>query len=108
MNNIKEWLFVNKKLKEKRVNLLTNDNLIILKNNEITENEITENEITENEITENEITENEITENELINDNAEKERLQLIETFRLPLKSTWKDIVIKNDELIEKQSIKIK
>ena len=88
MNNIKEWLFVNKKLKEKKVYLLTNDNLIILKNNEITENEITE--------------------KELINDNAEKERLQLIETFRLPIKSTWKDIVIKNDELIEKQSIKIK
>lgn len=88
MNNIKKWLFVNKKLKEKRVYLLTNDNLIILKNNEITENEITE--------------------KELINDNAEKERLQLIETFRLPIKSTWKDIVIKNDELIEKQSIKIK
>ena len=81
--NIKKWFFNKRQSKEKKVNLLKNDNLNILKNDEITKKE-------------------------LIKYNAEKERLQLIETFRLPLKSTWKDIVNKNDKLIEKQTIKIK
>ena len=54
------------------------------------------------------LSDNEIVEKELVDNNAEKERLQLIQELNLPLQATWKDIVDKNDKLIEKTSIRIK
>lgn len=80
--NIKKWFF-KRQFKKKKVILLKNDNLNILKNNKIIDKE-------------------------LINYNAEKERQELIKILKLPFNSTWKDIVNKNDELIEKHTIKIK
>ena len=54
------------------------------------------------------LTYNEVVEKELVINNAEKERLQLIQELNLPLQSTWRDIVNKNDKLIEKSGIRIK
>ena len=46
--------------------------------------------------------------NKLINHNAEMERIELVKKLELPFNATWRDIVNKNEKLIEKQSIRIK
>ena len=45
---------------------------------------------------------------ELVKHNAERERKELAKEMGISLKSSWKEIVKKNDELIEKDSIRIK
>ena len=81
--NIKNIFRINKIQNNNRTKLLENDrmNIIIVNKDNI---------------------------NKLVNSNAEKERLELIKKLELPFNATWKDIVNKNDNLIEKQSIRIK
>ena len=51
---------------------------------------------------------NKIKEIELVKQNAEHERKKLAKDMGISLNSSWEEIVKKNNEIIEKESIRIK